>query len=99
MVVKLKVSYGSGLRKADSFSRQLAIGTATLLQPAAVMAYVLGCWRLGADLHLTGQFAIMNGLFSHWQVWFALGAVMQFVSVSLFRLARRSWPANGPATL
>jgi hypothetical protein len=36
------------------------------------MAGVLAVWRFGADLHLTSKFAISTGLFSHWQVWFAV---------------------------
>jgi hypothetical protein len=46
---------------------------------------------LGADLNLTGQFAISRGLFSHWQVWLALGAAMQAASAVLSRYARRSY--------
>jgi len=91
MQVHLKIDYGTSLRKAYSFNRQVAQGTAALLVPASVMAFVLGGWRLGADLNLTGQFAISHGLFSHWQVWLALGAGMQIAGDSLpvFQPARR----------
>jgi hypothetical protein len=33
------------------------------------MCGALALWRIGADLKLTGDFAITQGLFSRWQVW------------------------------
>ena len=45
---------------------------AALLTPVAVLAGVLGVWRLGADPGWTNQFFIANGLLSHWQAWFAV---------------------------
>jgi hypothetical protein len=57
-----------------------------LLKPAALMAGVLGFWRLGVDLNWTNQFVIEQGLFSHWQVWFALAAGLYMASDRL-RLA------------
>jgi hypothetical protein len=89
MIVRVKFNYVSSLRKAHNFNRQMALGIAALLTPASLMAFALGCWRLGADLNITGQFAIANGLFSHWQVWLALGAAMQVISASLYRFATR----------
>jgi hypothetical protein len=49
----------------------------SLLTPAAAVATVLALWRLGADLRWTGEFAISEGLFSHWQVWLALAFLLQ----------------------
>lgn len=99
MQVRLKIEYASPLRKAYSFNRQVAQGTAALLGPASVMAFVLGCWRLGADLNLTGQFAISHGIFSHWQVWLALGGAMQLASTFLSRYLNRHGAGDGAATL
>ncbi len=100
MVVRLKISYGSSRQRANSFNRQVALGTAALLGPVSVMAFVLGGWRLGADLNITGEFAISRGLFSHWQVWFALGAAMQAVSTLLHRYVTRNYSSgSGAATL
>lgn len=53
------------------------------------MAMALGFWRLGSDLKMTGEFAISRGLFSHWQVWLALGILMQAAAIVLHRYARR----------
>jgi hypothetical protein len=99
MVVRLKIDYGSPLRMVVSFNRRVALGTAALLGPVSVMAFVLGGWRLGADLNITGQFAISSGLFSHWQVWLALGAALQAASTVLYRFATRNYANNDAAAL
>ena len=61
---------------------------ASLLIPAAVMAYVLAGWRVAADLNMTGQFPITEGLFSHWQVWGAAAAVVNMVAIALNRYGK-----------
>ncbi len=65
----------------------MASAIGTLLIPVALMAYVLGAWRLASDLGMAGEFAI-SGLFSHWQVWIALAAGLTLVSASLNRYGR-----------
>ena len=52
------------------------------LTPAAVIAGVLGAWRLSSDLGWTDEFFISKGLLSHWQVWFALAGLLQSAAVS-----------------
>ena len=49
---------------------------AAILTPVAVLAGVLGVWRLAADPGWTTKFFITGGLLAHWQVWFtvAIGA-------------------------
>ena len=54
-----------------------------LLTPAAVVAFVLGLWRVSADLGWTEEFLISNGFFSHWQVWIALAIGLQAAATSL----------------
>ncbi len=54
-----------------------------LLTPAAVVALVLGLWRVSADLGWTEEFLISNGFFSHWQVWIALAIGLQAAATSL----------------
>ena len=54
-----------------------------LLTPAAVIALVLGLWRISSDLGWTEEFLISNGFFSHWQVWIALAIALQVASSSL----------------
>lgn len=58
------------------------------MTPAAVLSFALGIWRLGCDLNWTGRFAISEGVFSHWQVWFALAVVLQTCASILNRYGR-----------
>lgn len=53
------------------------------------MAGVLAFWRFGADLQWTREFAISDGLLSHWQVWFAIFILLQGSVVLLNRFGRR----------
>ena len=68
---------------------------AIFLTPLALMETALGLWRLGADLDFTGGFFISSGLFSHWQVWLALAAGTQFLSLTLGRYLR-NFPQQSP---
>lgn len=88
MVVRICLQYGQGLRKTVNRQRQFALILATLLTPGSVMAGVLGAWRIGADLNWMGEFAVSKGIFSHWQVWFALAGAMQVSAIGLLRYAR-----------
>jgi hypothetical protein len=47
-----------------------------LLRPASVAAFLLALWRVTSDLGWSGGFAVSGGLFSHWQMWFAIGFAM-----------------------
>lgn len=69
-------------------NRHVALALAALLNPAALMAWVLAFWRLGADLHWTSAFAIPEGVFSHWQVWLGVGLVLFSAGSGLNRYAR-----------
>jgi hypothetical protein len=83
MVVKIRFGRGPRVEKKRGKNRRIALAMAALLTPAAVMAAVLGVWRLAADLKWTGDFAIASGLFSHWQVWFASAALLHICSRAL----------------
>jgi hypothetical protein len=41
------------------------------------MAYVLGFWRLAADIGLAGESGL-HGVLSHWQLWIILAVGLQF---------------------
>lgn len=89
MTVRLRLRGLPRLAQVRRRLRRTALGLAALMIPASVAAYALGFWRIAADLNLTGEFAISKGLFSHWQVWIALGAAIQGSAVSLSRYGRR----------
>jgi len=65
----------------------LLLAAASLMTPIALMAWALGIWRLAAGMKWTGEFAITQGFFSHWQVWCAVAIVVQFAAFLLSRLA------------
>jgi len=71
-------------------SHEAAMAVAALLSPTATIALVFGAWRLGMDLGWTGQFVIVSGLFSHWQVWIALAMVLEALKASILRTHRKS---------
>lgn len=37
---------------------------------------------------MAGPFAITDGIFSHWQVWFAVGILIQAIAIFLNRYGR-----------
>ncbi len=51
------------------------------------MAYVLGFWRLCSDMGIAGAFPI-TGLFSHWQIWIAVGVLLHLAAYSFNRYGR-----------
>ena len=75
-------------KKELDLNRRLALALAVLLTPAALMAASLAFWRLAADLNWTGEFAIRNGPFSHWQTWIATAALLQIMASKLNRWGR-----------
>jgi hypothetical protein len=89
MVIKIRLSYGSTLRKTAAANRQAALVMSSLMTPIALMAWALACWRIAADLRWAGKFAIPHGIFSHWQVWIAIAIAVQFASFLLHRYAGR----------
>jgi hypothetical protein len=75
---------------AKIFSRQLANTLIALLTPAAVVAFVMGLWRVCADLGWAGAFLIADGFFSHWQVWIALAMALKMLSSTLIAWGSRT---------
>jgi hypothetical protein len=52
------------------------------------MAYVLGFWRLAADMGIVAEPGT-TGVFAHWQVWIAAAAFLHAASSMLNRYGRR----------
>lgn len=98
MIVRIRLNYGSTLRKTSAANRQAALILSSLMTPLALMAATLACWRIAADLRWAGQFAIANGMFSRWQVWVAIAVGVQFAAFMLHRYARREDYGNDDPT-
>ena len=87
MIVRIRLKRGRLIRRKPGKNRELASAFAALLIPAALMAYVLGFWRLASDMGMAGEFGI-EGLFSHWQIWIVLAAALTITSSVLNRYSR-----------
>jgi len=88
MLVRIRFGKGSKVERERRKNRRVAMAFASFLTPAAVMAAALGIWRLAEDPHWARDFAIRQGLFSHWQVWFAFAGLLQTGSYLLNRYGR-----------
>jgi len=88
MLVRIRFRKGCWLDRRGGEDRRVALAFAALLTPAAALAGVFALWRLAADLKWTSQFVIPSGLFSHWQVWIALAALLHLGATVLSRYGR-----------
>ena len=61
---------------------------ALILVPGALMASVLAFWRLAADLSYTNEFAISEGVFSHWAPWAAIAIALALIAQRLNHYGR-----------
>src|ERR1700690_3601926 len=81
-------------KRTVATSAQAADVLVALVTPSAVVALVMGIWRLTADLGWTETFPISSGFFSHWIVWVALAIGLKFGASAL---AVSLLPAEAPA--
>ena len=81
--MRLRLGRGRLVRRGQRKNQAAALGSAALLQPLALVGWLMAFWRLGGDLQWTRPFAITRGVFSHWQVWIALAAGLQVGAASL----------------
>jgi len=88
MVLRIRFSAGPKVGRKLRRNQRLALAVAALLTPAAAVTTLLALWRVAADLNWTGSFAISAGFFSHWQVWLAASALLQFCARVLNRYAK-----------
>jgi hypothetical protein len=87
MVIRIRFAKSNPNRKGARNRRAAAL-FASLLEPAAVTAFALALWCIGASLRWAGNFAIPAGVFSHWQTWAATAACVQFCASALSRYGR-----------
>jgi hypothetical protein len=76
-----------GFERAPLQFQNAALALASLLAPAAVIAFTLTLWSLGAELHLTAKFFVAKGLLSHWQMWLVGAAALSLCAWLLNRYA------------
>jgi hypothetical protein len=104
MIVRIRFGHGRLVTRRKGKNGRAARVTASLLSLVAISFAVFGFWRLGEDLGFAGDFVFPTGFLSHWQVWLAAGAAVQYLCWRLTRYSRltRSEPSEsaedeGPA--
>lgn len=85
MIVRIRLGAGPTVKRNRRKNQHVSLALATLLSPIKFATCALGLWRLTADLGLAGQFAIQDGLLSHWQVWIGIAGLLQMLSMALNR--------------
>jgi hypothetical protein len=78
-----------------SAARQAGPLLVALLTPASVIGFVLGLWCIGGALGWTQVFPVSAGLFSHWQVWMALTAMVKGAATLLARIGPAAPKTSG----
>jgi hypothetical protein len=91
MIVRIRFRHGPVPRKDPNrvTPQELAHGASMLLAPVYLCAWAMALWRIGADMRVAAPFFLSDGVFSHWQVWFAVAGALQAASISLRRRAVR----------
>jgi hypothetical protein len=89
MIVRIRLHTGPKIKRTRHKNRHVALALAALITPAALVACLLGLWRLAADLNMAGRFAISAGLFSHWQVWLGCAAALESIAFGLNRYGQQ----------
>lgn len=91
MIVRIRLRLGPtpSPKEPPSFRalprRGIALATAALLSPAALVTFVLSLWSLAADLGYAGTFGIQQGVFARWQTWLLVSILLQAASLVLNR--------------
>jgi hypothetical protein len=68
------------------FMRRIVAGTIRPLIWAAGIAVGMAVWAIAGEMGFALPFAIQKGVLSHWQVWFAAGALTICAVAMLLRI-------------
>jgi len=79
MIVRIQLRKGPRVARKAGKNRNAAFTAAALLKPLALVAYMLGIWRLASDMGMAGAF-VFTGVYSHWQVWMGMGVFVHVLS-------------------
>lgn len=90
MVVRIRISAGPESILRRRYDAKFAMAFAGLLTPAAVLCFVIALWGILADTGFAKQFVFEDGLLSHWQVWLALGVLVQALGIALDKYGKQA---------
>jgi|SoiMethySBSTD1v2_1073268.scaffolds.fasta_scaffold1614361_2 hypothetical protein len=88
MNVRIRLPRGVPIDSKTGKNRHMALTFATLLVPAAMMASVLALWRLASDVSATNEFAISEGILSHWAPWAVIAIALAVAAQRLNHYGR-----------
>ena len=88
MVVRIRFGKGPVINRDRMRNRRAAMAVAAMLDPAAVIALVIGLWGMAAELNWVGSFGISSGLFSHWEPWLAAASGLELCALALNRYGK-----------
>lgn len=90
MVVRIRISAGPDSFLRRRYDAKFAMACAGLLTPAAVLCFVMALWGVLADTGFAKEFVFAEGLLSHWQVWLALGVLVQGLGIALDKYGKQA---------
>ena len=90
MIVRIRFGHGRRVTRRQGKNGSAARVTASLLELVAICLGIFGFWRLGEDLGIAGDFVFSTGFLSHWQVWMAAGAAIQYACWRLTRYSKQT---------
>lgn len=85
MVVRMRFARGPLVHKGKAKNLRTLQAIGILLTPVSIACILMGVWQVSADLGWAQAFAITEGIFSHGQVWIAMGAAVQALAWHLGR--------------
>jgi hypothetical protein len=88
MIVRIRFGRGRRVTRRKGKNGKVALLLASMLTLLALSFGILALWRLGEDMGITGDFVFANGLLSHWQIWIAAAAAVQYASWRLTLYSR-----------
>jgi len=90
MVVKIRFGRGPVVARRKGKNSRIALLGAGFLTLVSICLGSLGIWRFCQDVGLAGDFIFEDGFLSHWQVWIASAAAVQYACWRLSQYARQA---------
>jgi hypothetical protein len=90
MVVKIRFGRGPVVARRKGKNSRIALLGAGFLTLVSICLGSLGIWRFCQDVGLAGDFIFEDGLLSHWQVWIAAAALVQYACWRLSQYAKQA---------
>jgi len=88
MVVRIRFGSGPVVTRRKGKNSRIAMLSASFLTLVSICLLSLGIWRVLQDFDLANNFIYSDGLLSHWQVWIAGAALVQYLCWRLTRYAK-----------